>query len=312
MDSFLFIGDYARSIQADNLQQIIGNSPIRLEEATRAAMSEISDLLKGKFDVNSELQPTPQHDKTKSYKAGQTVYLNAPDYMANKAYSIGDLFAYQSNIYKVTTAISKEPFNPNHSTLIGAQYATYYALTTKPLFDYKNFYTKGDIVFYKDKIYTCQINTQVLDHQAQLNLGITTNTLINIFPDDKAKGVQYWGIGVDYLVLANTEITDTDYWSEGDARDQKLLQVCIDVALYRLHSRISPRNIPELRVKNYMGEAEDRISTKSKIIYPMYCALGWCQNVREGDDITPSMQKIQPDSGQRILSSSNVKNNNFY
>lgn len=49
-------------------------------------------------------------------------------------------------------------------------------------------------------------------------------------------------------VPANTSITNLTYWSEGDTRYPVLVAKMIDMVLYDLHSRISPRQIPDLRI----------------------------------------------------------------
>jgi len=322
MDTFLFIGDYSKQIQNDNLQQIINGDNSVLEAIQMAAVEECLSYLKGKYDTEKALAPITQHDKTKTYTAGQTVYLNAAEYEANKTYDLDTLAVYKLNVYKNTTAITAgEPFTGSKWQLIGEQYTTYFALTPQKHFNYKAVYYVGDIVFYKDKIYTCKQKTPILDHQALLNIAQAgTSNIANIFPDDTAKGVQFWGVGVPYSVAPITEnntttyidITDTTYWTRGDNRDQKLLQICIDIALYHAHSRISPRNIPELRVTRYMGYDHDREIRGQRVLYPTYSALGWLQAAVIGNDITPSMPVIQPDSGGRIRYGGNVKLINQY
>lgn len=41
------------------------------------------------------------------------------------------------------------------------------------------------------------------------------------------------------------------YWIQQDTRNPLLLTYCIDIALYHLHSRINPRQVPELRQTRY-------------------------------------------------------------
>ena len=127
MDSFLYAGDFKRAIQNDNLNQIIGNDTARLDEAIQASMSEISDLLKGKYDMKTSFAPISQHDKTKAYKAGATVYLNAPAYSATSTYpTIGTQVLQAGFIYVSKNVISTaEAFTIEHWTLIGAQYDTF-------------------------------------------------------------------------------------------------------------------------------------------------------------------------------------------
>ena len=76
-------------------------------------------------------------------------------------------------------------------------------------------------------------------------------------------------------------------------RDQQILSTTIDIALYHLHSRIAPRNIPELRTQRY----------ENAILWLRMCANG---------EVTPALEKIIPLSGTRIRSGGNVKNINQY
>lgn len=50
---------------------------------------------------------------------------------------------------------------------------------------------------------------------------------------------------------AGTTPADTSAWAEGDGRNPLLIMHTVDVLLHHLHSRINPRNIPELRQKRY-------------------------------------------------------------
>jgi phage gp36-like protein len=82
-------------------------------------------------------------------------------------------------------------------------------------------------------------------------------------------------------------------WTYGDNRDQQLVQYMIDISLYHIHSRISPRNIPEFRVKRY----DD--------------AVCWLKMVMEGD-VTSAIPPLQPPQGRRVRWGSNIKNVNSY
>ena len=314
MDSFLFYGDYNRQIQTDNLQQVIGGNQTILDSIQQAAVEECNSYLKQKYDTSKALQNTVQFDLTKTYAAGQTVYLNALAYDPTKTYELNSQCVQDSKVYKCSTVITiREPFNIAHWTLIGDQYSIYYALAPNDIFDYQKIYTTGDEVFWNDKKYTCRIKTAILDHEAQLQINQSAQPqIVNIFPDDQVYGVQYWGTGTTYSVPANTLISNTVYWTPGDNRDQKLLETCIKIALYHAHIRISPRNIPEMRVTNYMGEKDDRILANGRVIYPTYSALGWLQAAAAGIDIVPELPLIQPTQGARVRYGGNQKNINSY
>lgn len=310
MDSFLFIGDYAKAIQSDNLTQIIGNNRTILNDTQLAAVEECASYLRQKYDVTQALQSISIWDKTKAYKAGQTVYLDASGYSATSLYALGVLVLQSGNIYKCTTAITViEAFTPAHWTLVGAQYDKFYALFPFDIFDVEKRYLKGDQVFWQDKTYVCQVPSLLMDHQALLNVNVAGfPNVLNSFPD--VDPVQ-WGAGTTYSVVTNTDILNATYWTPGDNRDQKLLMTCVDVALYHLHARISPKAIPDLRTHRYSGMPEDRVIFQGKVIYPSYSALGWLQGASTGG-LTPQMALIQPKEGRRIRFGGNQKTNNLY
>ena len=312
-DQFLFIGDYKKQIASDNLLQIISNDYSILDSAQLEAIAECKSYLRQKYDISKSFNPIVKYTP-KTYNAGQTVYLDAPAYIPTSTYALGSYTLQNGNVYKCTTAITlAESFTISHWTLVGVQYAIFNAVYPNPVFDYLQLYAVGDVVFYKNKVYTCQVQTQLLSHGDVLQINIAgTNQVQNIFPDDPMNGVKYWGNGVAYEVPNTADILNTTYWSQGDNRDQKLLMTCIDIALYHIHARISPRNIPEIRTHRYKGVHEDIIATKSRLLYPTYSALGWLQSCADGNDITPDIPQVQPLQGSRIRFGGNAKIKNQY
>ena len=76
------------------------------------------------------------------------------------------------------------------------------------------------------------------------------------------------------------------------ARDPQLLNYIIDMVIYHLHSRISPRNIPELRTTRYEN------------------AIDWLKMCAKGD-CTPKLE-IQTTGGRAIRWGSQSKNQNNF
>ena len=121
---------------------------------------------------------------------------------------------------------------------------------------------------------------------------------IKIFSDEE--GVQY--VKGDLIAIPESEFNDiytvtSNKWipSEDepapdfesntvldDPRDQKLVEVVTTIALYHLHKRLSPNNIPEFRKKEYDGDND---------VYTM-SAIKWLMLVRNGD-ITPNGWKLR-------------------
>lgn len=83
------------------------------------------------------------------------------------------------------------------------------------------------------------------------------------------------------------------YFAQGDNRNQQMVQYMLDIMIYRIYTRVAPKNIPETRVDNYKA------------------AVLWLQMSANGD-ITAALTTIQPDQGHRIRFGSNIKQQNSY
>ena len=68
----------------------------------------------------------------------------------------------------------------------------------------------------------------------------------------------------------------------GDDRNPLIIQYLVDIMLYHLHSRITPRNVPQIRI--------DRYNT----------SLVWLDKVNEGV-LNPALpHKNDPETGQKV------------
>ena len=290
--AYLILSDFKKLIQTDNLSAIIGADFTILDQMKLAAQTEVTSYLTQKYDCSREFTDTLLWNRSISYKGGQRVYLDADTYVPATAYTANNLTLYAGNIYICTTSTTG-PFDATKWTLIGAQYAMFYVTLPYPEFNYGTIYSIGTQTWWKDKIYTARIATLIYSHETMLNINSQSRTQ-NFAPDDITDGLKYWGTGTAYTVAAGTLPTDTTKWTAGDNRNQQLVNYCIDVALYTVHSRIAPRNIPELRVKRY----DDVIK--------------WLKNVAQGKEITAAMPLIQPSQGMRIRWGGDVKRINNY
>jgi phage gp36-like protein len=86
---------------------------------------------------------------------------------------------------------------------------------------------------------------------------------------------------------------DAELIKTGEARGAELLSNIVDMALYHLHTAISPRNIPELREKRYEN------------------ALMWLNMCAKGE-LSPALAQYEIRQGKRIRFGGNVKNKNQY
>jgi hypothetical protein len=83
-------------------------------------------------------------------------------------------------------------------------------------------------------------------------------------------------------------------WVMGDNRNQSLVEAMIYLTIYKLSTRISPRNIPDIWVKNY----DDTIK--------------WLKQCAKGEWVTLDMPVKQPKQGSALRHGSEVKRVNRY
>jgi hypothetical protein len=292
--AYIIPSDYLRTIQDANLQQVINSNPVIQDGAELAAQAEAISYLRQKYDVSREFTNTTKWDRTAPYSAADRVYLNAPAYAAANTYNINDLTLVSGQVYSCNTNGTTGTFDPLNWDLVGGQYDIYSALLPFPLFNLERYYSVGDQVYWNGSTYTCLIATPLLDHDTALQYRTYANIpYANIYPDDSRQGVIYWGVGVPYMIAAGTDINNAAFWVSTDTRDQQMVQYFVDITLYHLHSRISPRNIPQLRIDRY----------NHAIDWLKMCAVG---------DVTPALPLLSPKQGNRIRWGSNVKNINSY
>lgn len=112
--------------------------------------------------------------------------------------------------------------------------------------------------------------------------------------------VAYPGVGGKIYSAKEDGVTDSPAddpgkWQEGDTRSPLIKRVTIDLALYHLHARVNPRNIPELR----MTRRDE--------------AIAWLKMVNAGK-ITPKLPLLQDPltPGRSVTWGSNDKFNHTY
>jgi hypothetical protein len=170
----------------------------------------------------------------------------------------------------------------------------YFGKYPQPGFLVGSYYNVGDLVFWKNKVYTCRTATIDLSRTGALQyIEVQDLPLRNVFPDDAKDGLIFWGTGTPYSIAAATPLSDTSKWVKGDNRSAQLVTCICNIALYYCHLRIAPRNIPELRVKAY----DD--------------AIRWLKGCADGK-FTPALTKLQPNQGGRIRYGGNIKNRNVW
>lgn len=294
--SYLILNDYKKHIQALNLNQVIGNDQSIVISWQLAAQEKCMSYLKQKYDVAQEFTDTTVWDPTKVYYAKNRVYLDATAYNPESNYGIGVLCLQLGNVYTCSQAIVvPEAFNAAHWTLLGPQYTLYYVGMPQPEFVLDNFYKVGDQVYWKNKVYTAKQNSAIYDQIQYPTLAAIPPS--NYFPDMVynigQQSNSQWGTGTPFSVPAGTPLT-SPLWVQGDNRSQEMVEKCIDIVLYRAHSRISPQNVPEVRYNNY------------------HDAISWLKQAAIGDPITANLPLLQPRRGARMRFGGEPKQQNGY
>lgn len=291
--SYLIPKDYNKTIQAENLMQVIGSDLSILSDAEQTAMEEATSHLVQKYDVSQEFQDTPEWDDTVIYLAGNRVYLNPPVYVASQNYVVGDYTTFGAMVY-ICTANTTGVFALSSWALVTGQYQIYFAKYPAPIFNLQQPYPTGTTVYWKGNIYTSLKASIIPGGDSIIQYDIYANIpFVNYFPDDPQSGLSFWGPPTAYTVPAETDIMNTTFWTKGDNRSQQLKTYLVRMALYYVHDRISPKNIPELRVKGY----DD--------------AVKWFKSAAKGD-VTANLPLLQPKQGMRTRWGGNIKNNNRY
>lgn len=309
---YLIPSDFNVLIQPANLAQVLGGNTSIQGEAMLAAQETAKEYLQEKFLIDDELCSTNILDLTKTYFPGDRIYLDAASYDSTKTYILGTLTLNGGLIYKCTTAIvAPEVFNIANWTLLGNQYAVYIIpiQTGYEKFDVYSFYKTQARVIWKQNYYICQIASLRQDHSTVLQLQYTECIpLPNVFPDDPDNGIMYWGNPVTAGVAAAAFPTG---FLQNDTRNKSLVRHLVAIALYVLHFRISPANVPNHIHKMYQGSDGEGVATSNGYIYPDYCALGWLQSASLGRKPI-NIPLIQPRSGGRIAWGSKIRNQNGY
>lgn len=286
--------DYYRSIQSDNLAQITNQTPGILDISEALAVEEASAYLRPKYDLEAEFRDITDFSFDAEYTVGARVQLpQAPDFSATADYAQNDLVTKDGTVYYAKAAITAAAWNASQWQALGAVGALFYVKAPEEPFNYQKHYLSGNKVTWKGRKYTAARPSPQYGHQDYLNALFYVNVPpTNILPDDPTLGTAYWGPGEDYTVTGVWP-TDATKWTAGDSRDVKIVACVIDIALWHLHSRIAPRNIPALRETNYTASVE------------------WLKACNAGD-ITPRLPLLPVQNNNRIRWGGQTRSINTY
>jgi hypothetical protein len=261
--------DYKRLIQDDNLLQVIeSNQSIKLD-VEQSAQAEMTSYLAQRYIVGSVFTNTSLYSNTIAYKGKNLIEYTAPAHNVATTYSVGTRISYLDNIYECAViSTGFLPTNITYWTLICADKALFYVKLPYSEYDNATSYTAGTQIWYNDYVYT------------------NTFACVGVIPTNTA----FWSVSaLPYTVTAGTLPTDTTKWSAGDNRNQQIVMYLIDITLYHLHSRINPRNIPDLRKERYDGNNPQQNGG----------AIAWLKRCASGD-VTADLPNILPQQGMSI------------
>ena len=115
-----------------------------------------------------------------------------------------------------------------------------------------NAYAIGDRVYSNEVAYSSSIAYTagaLVSYAGNIYKNILAST--NVVPTNTTNWtLQYKNDTVYYASAVSTGNLPSDiaFWTEGDNRNALLVMIYVDIVLYHLHSRINPRNIPQLRL----------------------------------------------------------------
>ena len=291
---YLIKNDYLPKIQIVNLNQIIQDNNDILTKCELTAQEECIGHLIQKYNVDEEFDDTSIWSISTTYNAGARVYLDADDYSPTIVYGIDSIALVGGNVYVCNTASTTGAWNLSKWDLVGKQNTIYYAKNPQPAFNIYKYYRKDDLVFYKNKVYTCLIETKTINHNTEIQyVKYEDVPLENVFPDDIVNGHIFWHPADEYYTVSGAVIADPAYWTKGDNRNQFMLSTMINVVLFYAHQAIAPRNIPQRVIDNYTKSLMD------------------LQGAAKGE-FTFRLPLIQPKAGSRIRYGGNIRNINSY
>lgn len=258
--------DYLRVIQSDNLAQIVESNQQTKLDVEQSAQSEMISYLTQRYIVNQIFTDTKVFDVTATYNGKQLVEWTATAFSAATVYTTGQYVLQAGYIYKSIAGSAAHAFNSSEWTQICLDKTLFYV--TLPEAEYVNTtsYVAGDVIYYNNIEYTCLRDCKGI---------IPTNEV-------------FWSAGTAYTLTATYPDDDTK-WTQGDNRNQQIVMYLLDITLYHLHSRINPRNVPDLRKERYDGNNATQNGG----------AIAWLKRVASGD-ITADLPQILPQQGMSI------------
>jgi hypothetical protein len=295
---YLTSADLKRVIQTANLNDIVGNDTAMITYAEQAAITEAKSYLSPKYDVSAEFKDVEIYKATGNYYFGTTVFVEAPTYDTTKNYAYLETCNYQGNVYyrdqQYITYIPG-PFDPYFWVLVAPSGTVW---TPKipigyELYNENKYYEKNDrVIMLNSEQYNCATSSLEISQQYAMQFVVRENVPPMNQTPSQTSGQKQW------TYLSTFFVVGWNNWAQmmdnRDNRNQQLVNYIIDIMLYHLHARISPRNIPELRLERYDN------------------AKAWLTQCAKGDEINAGLPRLTPQQGMRIRWGGGVRQNFTY
>ncbi len=273
--------DYIRQIQDQNLLQIINSDYSIVSDVEQSAQSEMKSYLTQRYDMTKTFTDTQVFATSSTYYGKNLVEYTESAYDQQTTYAPLDRIVFDDKIYYNSSTMSIIGISPEYTpdwTYITNDKSLYYANIPFNEWVIDTDYVTGDVIWYNNITYSA----------IQDNVGVV--------PPDTT----YWSVGSTYS-FSNIMPENTTYWTKGDNRNQQIVMYLIDITLYHLHSRINPRNVPELRMIRYDGNDPKQTGG----------ALGWLKRVAAGD-VSADLPEIVTTAILSVSWGSSPKQNNFF
>jgi hypothetical protein len=295
---YLTTADLKRVIQTANLNDIVGNDTTMITYAEQAAITEAKSYLSPKYDTSAEFRNVPTYLATGTYYFGDTILMDAPTYQTTKNYAYLETATYQGNVYyriDPYTTYTPGPFDPLFWQLVAPAGTIWTPKAPTPYTVYnENAYYKANdyIIMLNSERYKCLTPTLEISQQYAMQFYVKENVPPMNQTPSQTSGQKQWMYQNTYFVSGGQIWLDK--MDNRDNRNQQLVNYIIDIMLYHLHARISPRNIPELRLERYDN------------------AKAWLTQCAKGDEINAGLPRLTPQQGMRIRWGGGVKQNFTY
>ena len=307
MGRFLTDIDYAMLVQNEDIFQILGerndvtwetlpqSKKNILYDAERTAAEEISSYLRGRYAMNQVFIDVRDYSLTNIYFGNDIILFQAPAFSAETIYVSGDTMSFDYGVYECSISATTTGATPDLSQFnyVAPNQSYYYVNLPFTQYDNKVNYYAGQKVWFENKVYIAKQDVKGKNphHSQNLELRYGVPGVYMWYGETEMYPVNsdYWTLNSGEIVpgvsgstyqFSGEPITNTTFFTPGDARNPQIKMYLIDIILYHLHARINPRNTPKIREIRYGAG-----------MIPETGAIGWLKGVQKGKvslNITPA------------------------